>query len=354
MIKNLQINSVTFVQDNTDGLTFVNITLMMCTSEPYGWSPMSSKDDVRFLIEIAQMYYGEEATQDDVAKRFNISRSLVSRYLSRARDLGIVEIRVNDELYHPYKLIEDKIRQRFNLSAVICVNVTEPSLLKQQLGDAAAQYLSKVITPNSIVGVSAGSTALEVAHMMHYHQQSPELTFIPFVGGLAKEHAHIQSNVICDIFAQRTGGRSLNLHVPVIADTVTAKDVLLSQNFIRRTFDQMKRVEIALVGIGGAPVYEEMTQLYLDKVDETSFIDKEKVVGDICYNFIDKNGRFVDIDWNRRVMAVPLVEIKSIPHVIGVAGGEHKVEGIRAALKGNYLDVLVTDNRSARALLEEG
>lgn len=42
---------------------------------------MTNKDDLRLLIDIAQMYYGEEATQDDVAKRFNISRSLVSKYL---------------------------------------------------------------------------------------------------------------------------------------------------------------------------------------------------------------------------------------------------------------------------------
>ena len=40
---------------------------------------MTNKDDLRLLIDIAHMYYGETATQDDVAKRFNISRSLVSK-----------------------------------------------------------------------------------------------------------------------------------------------------------------------------------------------------------------------------------------------------------------------------------
>lgn len=314
---------------------------------------MSSKDNIQFLIELAQMYYGEEATQEDVAKHFNISRSLVSKYLSRARDLGIVEIRVNAELFYPYKRIEDQLKQRYNISKVICVHVNDPAQLKQELGDAAAQYLARILKPNSVVGVSAGSTALEVANRMQYGQQAPDLTFIPFVGGLAKEQDNIQSNVICDIFAQRTGGHSLDLHVPVIADTINAKKVLLSQNFIKRTFDQMKQVEIAIVGVGGMPVYEEMTQLYVDKVDESSFMDKEKVVGDICYNFIDEHGRYVDIDWNRRVMAVTLEAIKAIPHVIGVSGGKHKVDGIRAALKGQYLDVLVTDISTARALIEE-
>lgn len=314
---------------------------------------MTNKDDLRLLIDIAQMYYSESATQDDVAKRFNISRSLVSKYLSRAKDLGIVEIRVHDELFHPYKQLEEKLKKKFDLENVVCVNAADPSQVKQRIGDATAKFLSKVIQPDSIIGVSAGTTVYEVASNMYLNVSMNNLTFVPLVGGLGKEHTDIQANVVCDIFARRTGGVSVDLHVPVLVDSANAKEVLLAQNFIKKTFDLMKRVDIALVGIGGAPVYDEMTKAYLHKVDPTALENKDRVTGDICYNFFDKHGRYVDTDWNRRVMAIDLDEIKKIPLVIGAAGGLHKVEGIRAALKGQLVNVLITDINTARELLKE-
>jgi DNA-binding transcriptional regulator LsrR (DeoR family) len=48
-----------------------------------------------------------------------------------------------------------------------------------------------------------------------------------------------------------------------------------------------------------------------------------------------------------------LEEIRSIPRVIGVAGGAAKLEVIRAALQGRLIDVLVTDQATGAALLRE-
>jgi len=313
---------------------------------------MTSKDELRLLIDIAQMYYGESATQNAVAKKFNISRSLVSKYLSRAKDLGIVEIRVHDELFHPYKQLEEKLKKKFELENIICVNTTDPSQVKQRIGDATAKFLSRVIQSDSVIGVSAGTTVYEVATNMFLNVSMNKLTFVPLVGGLGKEHTDIHANVICDIFARRTGGMSVELHAPVLVDSSSAKEVLLSQRFIKKTFDLMKRVDIALVGIGGAMVYSEIKKAYLQNVDPSTLENKELVIGDICYNFFDKHGRYVDTDWNRRVMAIDLEEIQKIPLVIGAAGGLHKVEGIRAALKGQLINVLITDIVTARELLK--
>lgn len=313
---------------------------------------MTSKDELRLLIDIAQMYYGESATQNAVAKKFNISRSLVSKYLSRAKDLGIVEIRVHDELFHPYKQLEEKLKKKFELENIVCVNTTDPSQVKQRIGDATAKFLSRVIQSDSVIGVSAGTTVYEVATNMFLNVNMNKLTFVPLVGGLGKEHTDIHANVICDIFARRTGGMSVELHAPVLVDSSNAKEVLLSQRFIKKTFDLMKRVDIALVGIGGAMVYSETKKAYLQNVDPSTLENKELVIGDICYNFFDKHGRYVDTDWNRRVMAIDLEEIQKIPLVIGAAGGLHKVEGIRAALKGQLINVLITDIVTARELLK--
>ena len=42
---------------------------------------------------------------------------------------------------------------------------------------------------------------------------------------------------------------------------------------------------------------------------------------------------------------------RAIPRRVGLAGGERKHEAIRAALLGGWVNVLVTDMATARALL---
>ena len=72
----------------------------------------------------------------------------------------------------------------------------------------------------------------------------------------------------------------------------------------------------------------------------------------MLFRSIDKNGNAVESEWNKRVMAIDLDDIKRIPLVIGVAGGPSKVEGIYAALVGQLVNVLVTDVQTANKLLE--
>ncbi|ENA3644245.1 transcriptional regulator LsrR, partial [Escherichia coli] len=47
----------------------------------------------------------------------------------------------------------------------------------------------------------------------------------------------------------------------------------------------------------------------------------------------------------------PLSALKTIPVRVGVAGGENKAEAIAAAMKGGYINALVTDQDTAAAIL---
>lgn len=60
------------------------------------------------------MYYAEGATQSEIAKVFGVSRSLISKYLSKARELGIVEIKIHDGSHHPLMNIEARIEKNMD------------------------------------------------------------------------------------------------------------------------------------------------------------------------------------------------------------------------------------------------
>ena len=74
-------------------------------------------------------------------------------------------------------------------------------------------------------------------------------------------------------------------------------------------------------------------------------------VGDVCLRFFDADGAAVSTGLDERVLAVPTDVYWGIPRKIGVAGGERKHTAVRAAARGGWVDVLVTDPWTARALL---
>ncbi|MDG3043842.1 helix-turn-helix domain-containing protein [Bacillus sp. B6(2022)] len=81
---------------------------------------MTFHDERRLLIKVAHMYYEEGATQSKIAEAVGVSRSLISKYLAKAREAGIVEIIIHDEVNQQYGSLERKIERKYGLREVVC------------------------------------------------------------------------------------------------------------------------------------------------------------------------------------------------------------------------------------------
>ncbi|WP_027415364.1 sugar-binding transcriptional regulator [Aneurinibacillus terranovensis] len=311
---------------------------------------MAYSDDSRILLKIAHMYYDEGATQQEIAEILGVSRPLISKYLAKARELGIVEIIIHDELAHPYTTLETKLEQKYKLREVIVVPEAGTNGVKRNLGFAAGNYVLRVAKKNQIIGVSSGTTMYEVAQAMP--SGSVSVTVIPLVGGTGSERIETHTNQIAAQIADKLGAEYKLLHAPLVVDSAEAKEFFLRQSSIKDIFSLSSRCDIAIVGIGGTPEYSTMVKNYIgeDHLDE---LIGSGVIGDICYNFINEKGEACNNSWNSRVISLSLNALKEIPIVIGVAYGEEKLKAIHAALVGRLINVLVTDNLTAEKLLED-
>jgi len=74
-------------------------------------------------------------------------------------------------------------------------------------------------------------------------------------------------------------------------------------------------------------------------------------VGDVCLRFFDREGEPVRTELDSRLIGISLDDLKRVPRVIGVAGGARKIEALRGALLGRYMNVLITDRFTATKLL---
>ncbi|MEO1768458.1 sugar-binding transcriptional regulator [Candidatus Enterococcus ferrettii] len=312
---------------------------------------MVSEDELTLLVEIAKMYHYRNASQEDVSKQFNMSRSQISKYLSKARRLGLVEVIVHDSLKTTQKLLEEEVKRKYQLKDVVCCESKDTIVLKSNLAKTTLEYLLREMKSNTTIAVTAGTTIHEIANNYPYTYPMTNLTFVPLSGGLGKNHMDIQANIIAELFARHSGGRYLQLHAPVLMDTKEAKEVLMQQSFIKKVFDTAETAQVALMGIGNAPIYKEMSQTYLEFENTDLFIEAKNITGDVSYIFFDDQGKEVDCSWNDRVITLPTEKIRQIPTRIGVAGGANKADAIKAALSGKIINTLITDTLTAQLLL---
>ena len=74
------------------------------------------------------------------------------------------------------------------------------------------------------------------------------------------------------------------------------------------------------------------------------------VVGNIGGHFLKSDGSLYDEALDRRVLSLPLDELKKKKHCIFMGAGRSKYEVIFAALTGGYINTLIVDTDTAQAL----
>jgi DNA-binding transcriptional regulator LsrR (DeoR family) len=127
-----------------------------------------------------------------------------------------------------------------------------------------------------------------------------------------------------------------------MADEVTLQAI--------RLFDQ---VTTALVGIGAidpSPLLAQSGNIFSPQ--ELDLLRQKKAVGDILLRFFDQNGELVETGLEKRVISMDLAQLSKVNRAVGVAGGLRKYAGILGALRGRWINILVTDHFTAERLAE--
>lgn len=306
--------------------------------------------DLDLLVQVAHLYYNEQMTQQAIAKKLNMSRSLVSKLLAKAKEKGVVKITISDGINRPHQPLEAQLKKLFGLGEVIIVPAdTEAN--SQKLAQEAGRYLAMRLSEVTKVAVSAGRTTREIAEYLSVPKSYFHVVFIPMSGGLSEEYAKIEANSVSEVFAMKCGAKSMRLHAPILVDSTQAKDILKKQHFIKNTMDAARTADIAVVGIGSTFRYAEVKEAYLHGYNAGELPDSMHIKGDLSYNYFDKHGRAVNNTWNSLLIGLSLEEIRAIPEVICVADEVVKAESIYIAAKTGLIHTLITNEMVAQKTL---
>ena len=78
---------------------------------------------------------------------------------------------------------------------------------------------------------------------------------------------------------------------------------------------------------------------------------KAGAVGDVLFNFYNIKGKLVDHPVNKRIMSIPLEQLRGVPLRVISAGGSDKIEAMLGAIKLIDCNALITNEETAKALL---
>lgn len=310
--------------------------------------------DVRkdLIIEAARLYYIEGLSQHEVGKRLNMVRSNVSKLLKRARERGIVEIRIV-EPSTPMVQLEFGLKERFDLREVHVV-MTERTYDKTlvSVGKQAAHHLEDQLNPGMRIAISWGTSLFQmVEHVQNLTMKG--VSVVQLHGGIGAHNLEIDGWELARRLSRKLEATMHIVHAPLIVRSQELRDLLVLDKNVAESIELAAHADIAFLGIGTPePQYSALVRAGYITDEQSEELNRSGAEGMICGYFFDIDGTPIDSVLNRRVVSIDLERLKTIPQRVAVAAGERKAIALLGAIRSGYVNGLVVDESAARQLLQ--
>lgn len=315
------------------------------------YEALSGDERRDLLATIADLYFNQQVTQVEIAKRYNVTRFKVARLIQDARDEQVLEIRINYSKERN-RILEQGLLDAFPLTNAIVTNTQYSSFLDglMKMGNLGAQRIHEVLKANSTLGLTWGKTLESVVDQLPQSIRMP-ITVVQLTGCCDVPKATSGQTEIVYAASSAYFGTARFLNAPLYASTEHLRNVLTSEPLLKSTFDSAKILDAVATGIGGASSLPLNNPAFIPYLSDSDRGHKATCVGSVYGYIVDKAGEVADIDLNRKLIAIPVDDILRAPHRIGIASGRHKVAAIKAAVSSGLVNELVTDTETATMLL---
>ena len=311
---------------------------------------------VQDALTAAHLYYVQGHTMAAIAAELHTSRSTVSRLLSYARSEGIVDIRIRSPLDAPLLIVVARRRR----SAIVphVARVPAPGRAPPRLdrtATTAAHVLSGLVRSSQVIGVAWGSTTAAVStHLIPARTHGSVIVQLNGSGN-TRTTGLLYASEILQRFARAYGAAVQQFPVPAFFDDPDTRRAFWRESSTRRILDLQDRMNLVVFSVGtaesGIPSHVYAAG-YLDAAEQAQ-LETTGVVGDVGTVFYRADGSTDGIPLNDRATGPDFATLRRVPHRVCVISGTAKLRGLRGALAADLVTELVTDEATARALLDD-
>ncbi|MEU6799233.1 sugar-binding domain-containing protein, partial [Nonomuraea wenchangensis] len=216
-------------------------------------------------------------------------------------------------------------------------------------------YLESTLAGGERIGISPWSqTLLSVADRLRPLRVAGAERVVQLAGGVGEGAVQAKANRLLSHLAELVGAEPIYVQAPGLVSTAETRRSLVTDTAMQSITKEWRSLTMALVGIGSV----QPSPLLRDSGNALAPADQDKLiaahaVGDVCQRYFDSAGELIHSDLNSRVVGIDPEVLRAIPRRIGMAGGERKHAAICAAISGGWVNVIITDVATARALIDE-
>lgn len=307
-------------------------------------------EELSLSTRAAWLHYGGGLSQTDVAKRLGITKIKAHRLIGRANQDGIVKISFDGEIAECAAL-EMTLSETYGLSyCEVVPDLEEVGLPVRALGLAGGRFLSREIASgaNDVVGVGNGRTLAScVRHMSSV--SSNDVKFVSLMGGLTRNFAANPHDVMHKL-AEKTGAEAYFMPVPFFANSAEDRDVMLQQRGVPEVREMAAASSFKFVGIGTAEMTAQTVTAGVVTENAMQDVRKSGGLGELIGHFFDEAGQPVRTKLSDRTLSVGIDALEN-SRIVAVGGGDEKIRAIGSILRSGLLNGLITDERTAKALI---
>lgn len=318
----------------------------------HGGVQLYNEQDI--LVKICWLYYLKNYTQIQIANQFNISRIKVQRLLTEAREKGIVRFSIAHERYNLLSL-EEEFKMHFNIDdvviipsgSVLSINGKE---LKKELAEAARIYLEDKLSRFEYIGIGMGDTLKYFADVLSTQVgfSNKGIKIVSLFGNLLP-NASVNPYSIGYKVSEKLNGTFYGLWAPAKLDSPELAAAFKQQKMIKDVFSIINKLQFSIIGIGNIST-GVIRKFGLIDEEDFALLMENKAVGEILGYWYDIKGLQVLPELSKKIIGAP---IKLPGKSLAIAGGIKKVNPIIGALKGKLVDILITDEKTATAIIEK-
>ena len=304
-----------------------------------------SPEKQKRLAYVARRYYLEDQKQSDIGRELGISRPMVSRLLSEARSLGVVEITIHDPETEPNALLEQLRRTSSIRGGILVEDGADDDATNRLLSQGAVELLEQLEARR--LGVGWGYL---IGQLVTWLEANPRLgssvtDICPLVGNASIPARNYQSNENVRLIAQQLGAAPHFLYLPALPESVEEKQLLCSTEIYRQICQQWERMDTALVNIGDYPSSPDFASL----VRYGSLLQRQRACGRMLVYYFNEAGTVIQSDQDFAIQ-IPLEILRHCPNIIGVCSANTSAKALRGALHTGFFTHVVARSSAVKAL----
>ena len=302
----------------------------------------ADNEKIQRLISIAKLYYLENMTQSEIAKIVGVSRPLISKFLTEARELGLVKIEINDILKdNIQESRSEELSKKYSLKDVYIVPSSSNKNLNDQIFmDHSLEYIFNQYKNSEVLGVGWGNTIGGIVERIDNRERYIfSGTAVPLIGNAPVSHRNYHTNELIRMLSEKTSLISKYLYLPFLCSSHSEKEMFLKTENLKEIAFLWNKIDCSVIQIRNFPSVPDLaTEARFGKV-----LQEEKAIGMFLSYYFDIDGNILKGE-NDFSIQIPLESLKSNKKVIGIINKRVNPLAVIGALKTKVFTHIVIDS----------